>query len=331
MSTIAAPIASILGLGSYVPDKIVTNFDMEKMVETTDEWIRSRTGISQRRMARPDESTSDMAAEAGRRALADAGLEAKDVDAIVMATISPDMPWPATSVIVQQKIGAPQAFAFDVSAACSGFVYALATAASFVKSGLAKRVLVIGAEKLSSIVDYTDRNTCVLFGDGAGAAVVGAAGEGHDLLSFHLGTDGSAANMLCMPAGGNLRPASHQTVDERLHFLKMEGNQVFKFAVRVMEDASEQAIQKAGLTHADISLFVPHQANMRIIEAAARRIEVPMERVMVNLDRYGNTSAASVGIALDEANREGRLKKGDVAVLVAFGAGLTWASTAVRW
>jgi len=324
-------LASILGTGSYVPERILGNQELEKMVETSDEWIRTRCGISERRIARADEYTSDMAAEASRRALASAGVKAEELDAIVMATITPDVPWPATAVYVQQKIGAPQAFAYDVSAACSGLIYAMATATGLISAGLARRVLIIGAEKLSAITDWTDRNTCVLFGDGAGAMVLGLPGEGHEILSLHLGADGSAASLLYMPAGGTVKPASHETIDQHLHFLKMEGNAVFKFAVRVMEEASEAAIQKAGLTHADVSLFVPHQANIRIIEAAARRIEVPMERVMVNLDRYGNTSAATIGIALDEAQKEGRLKKGDHAVLVAFGGGLTWASAAVRW
>jgi 3-oxoacyl-[acyl-carrier-protein] synthase-3 len=324
-------LASILGTGSYVPERVLGNHELEKMVETSDEWIRTRCGISERRIARADELTSDMAAEASRRALASAGVKAGELDAIVMATITPDHPWPSTAVYVQQKIGAPQAFAYDISAACSGLIYAMATATGLISAGLARRVLIIGAEKLSAITDWTDRNTCVLFGDGAGAMVLGQPGEGHDILSLHLGADGSAASLLYMPAGGTAMPASHETIDQHLHYLKMEGNAVFKFAVRVMEEASEAAISKAGLTHADVSLFVPHQANIRIIEAAAKRIEVPMERVMVNLDRYGNTSAATIGIALDEAQKEGRLKKGDHAVLVAFGGGLTWASAAVRW
>jgi 3-oxoacyl-[acyl-carrier-protein] synthase-3 len=327
----SAPLASILGLGTYVPDRVLTNAELEVMVETTDEWIRSRTGITERRIAAEGQTTSDLAAEAAKRALVAAGMTADGLDAIVMATITPDWPFPGTSCAVQQKIGANKAFAFDISAACSGFVYALAVAQGLIASGQAKRVLAIGAEKLSSIVDWKDRNTCVLFGDGASAAVVGPAGEGHDILSTYLGTDGSAAELLCMPAGGNRKPASHETVDQRLHFLKMDGKGVFKFAVKVMGEASEEAILRAGLKHSDIDLFVPHQANVRIIQAAADRIEIPMEKVVINLDRYGNTSAASVGLALDEAVQQGRLKKGQHAVLVAFGAGLTWASCVVRW
>ncbi len=324
-------LASILGTGSYVPKKILSNLDLEKMVETSDEWIRTRTGIRERRMAEPGELTSDMAVNAARRALESAKLTPQDLDGIIMATITPDLPWPSCACIVQDKLGARRAFAMDVSAACSGFIYALSMASAYVHAGLARRVLVLGADKLTSIVNWKDRNTCVLFGDGASAAVVGLPGEGHDLLSFHLGADGSAAELLCMPAGGTKLPTSPATLEAGLNYIHMAGKEVFKFAVKVMVDASDAAIAQAGLSHEKIDLFIPHQANIRIIEAAAQRIELPMEKVMVNIDRYGNTSAEAVGIALDEAAHGGRLKPGQHAVLVAFGGGLTWASTVVKW
>lgn len=324
-------IASILGTGHYVPSAVLTNADMEKRVDTTDEWIRTRTGIRERRIASADEHVSDMAAIAGSRALKSAGLEAKDLDAIVVATLTPDYPWPASACMVQQKLGAPQAFAFDVSAACSGFVYSLAVAQGMIAAGTARHVLVIGAEKLSAIVDWQDRNTCVLFGDGASAAVVGPASSRGKILALHLGADGSAAKLIYQPGGGTVCSASRESVDARKHFFNMEGKEVYKFAVKMMGEAAEAVIRKAGLTPADISLFIPHQANLRIIEAAAKRLDFPMEKVFVNIDKYGNTSAASVGIALDEAQASGRLKRGDKAVIVAFGAGLTWASVVLEW
>jgi 3-oxoacyl-[acyl-carrier-protein] synthase-3 len=325
------PYASILGTGRYLPAQVVTNADLAKRVETSDEWIVSRTGIKERRIAGADEPTSVMAIGAAKEALKKAGLQPGDLGAIIVATLSPDYPWPATACIVQEALGAKQALAFDLSAACSGFVYALNTAEGLIATGSVKYVLVIGAEKLSSILDWQDRNTCVLFGDGAGAAILGPANGKAELLSFYLGADGSQVQKLVQPAGGSARPTSHETVDQRLHFLKMDGKEVFKFAVRVMGDASTKAMEAAGLTAEQVSLFIPHQANIRIIESAAKHMGLPMERVFVNVDRYGNTSAASVGIALDEAVEMGRLKKGDHAVLVAFGAGLTWAACAIRW
>jgi 3-oxoacyl-[acyl-carrier-protein] synthase-3 len=324
-------VASILGTGHYVPTAVLTNADLEKRVDTSDEWIRSRTGIRERRIAAADEHVSDMATLAGAKALKAAGIAATDVDAIVVATLTPDYPWPASACIVQQKLGAPQAFAFDISAACSGFVYGLCVAQGMIAGGTAKHVLVIGAEKLSSVVDWQDRNTCVLFGDGASAAVVGPATGQGKILAMGLGANGSAVKMLYQPGGGTVCPASKESVEARKHFLAMEGKEVFKFAVKVMGEAAEHVIKKAGLTPADISLFIPHQANLRIMEATAKRLDFPMEKVFVNIDKYGNTSAASVGIALDEAQASGRLKRGDKAVLVAFGAGLTWASVVLEW
>jgi 3-oxoacyl-[acyl-carrier-protein] synthase-3 len=325
------PYASILGTGRYLPKQVVSNADLEKRVDTTDEWIVSRTGIKERRLAGPDERSSFMAAEAGKAALAKAGIRAEQLSAIVVATLSPDYPWPATACTVQQAIGAPQALAFDISAACSGFVYGLNVAEGLIAAGSAQYVLVIGAEKLSSIMDWQDRNTCVLFGDGAGAAVLGPANGQGELLSFYLGADGSQVERLYQPAGGTACPASIDTVTQRLHFLKMDGKEVFKFAVRIMGEASEKALQAAGLTPQDIALFIPHQANIRIIDSAAKHMGLPADKVFINLDRYGNTSAASVGIALDEAVEQGRLKRGDTTVLVAFGAGLTWAACALKW
>lgn len=324
-------IASILGTGHYVPSQVVTNADLEKRVETTDEWIVSRTGIRERRFSAADEFSSDMGAAAAKAALAKAGIAASHLDAIITATLTPDYPWPATACIIQQKIGAPQAFAFDLSAACSGFVYALSVAEGLIASGTAKHVLVVGAEKLTSIMDWSDRNTCVLFGDGAGAAVLGPSNGRAVLKSFSLGTDGSMVPRLYQPAGGTVCPASVDSVTRKLHFLKMDGKEVFKFAVRIMGEAATAAAAQAGFLPSDIGLFIPHQANIRIIDSAAKHMGLPMDRVFINLDRYGNTSAASVGIALDEAVSQGRLKAGDKTVLVAFGAGLTWAACAIEW
>ena len=272
-----------------------------------------------------------MGAAAAKAALAKAGLEAAQLDAIITATLTPDYPWPATACIIQQKIGAPQALAFDLSAACSGFVYAMYVAEGLIATGTCKHVLVVGAEKLTSIMDWTDRNTCVLFGDGAGAVVVGPSNGRGVLRSFHLGADGSMVPKLLQPAGGMVHPASAETLEQRMHYLKMDGKAVFKFAVRIMGEAAGKAVEKAGLTNADIQLFIPHQANIRIIEAAAKYMDLSMDQVFVNVDRYGNTSAASVAIALDEAVEQGRLKQGGKAVLVAFGAGLTWASCVIEW
>lgn len=325
------PYASILGTGRYLPKQVVTNDDLAKRVDTSDEWIVSRTGIRERRLADDSERTSFMATEAAKQALAKAGLKAGQLDAIIVATLSPDYPWPATACLVQNALGAPQALAFDISAACSGFVYGLNVAEGMIAAGSAKHVLVIGSEKLSGIMDWQDRNTCVLFGDGAGAAVLGPANGKGELLSFYLGADGSQVEKLYQPAGGTACPASVDTVEKRLHFLKMDGKDVFKFAVRIMGEASTKALEAAGLSAQDIALFIPHQANIRIIDSAAKHMGLPPEKVFINLDRYGNTSAASVGIALDEAVEQGRLKRGDTTVLVAFGAGLTWAACTLRW
>lgn len=320
----------ILGLGYYLPEKILTNADLAEIVETSDEWITTRTGIRERRVAGQGQTTSDLSVEAARRALADAGLTPADIDLILVATMTPDMPCPATACLVQAKLGAPQAAAVDLSAACAGFVYGLICAQAFVASGTYRRILVIGAEVLSKVVDWTDRSTCVLFGDGAGAAVIGAVPSG-GILSTVLGSDGTKADLLKVPAGGSAQPASRETVDERLHFLKMNGSEVFKLATRIMADAAQQALTKCGLSPETVACVIPHQANLRIISAVMERLGVPLEKVYLNVDRYGNMSAASTIVALCEAVRDGRVKRGDIVLLVAFGAGLAWGALVIQW
>ncbi len=320
----------MLGIGYHLPKTVRTNADIEKMVETTDEWIQTRTGIKERRIAADGEMTSDLSVEAARKALADANLKPTDLDMILVATMTPDMPCPSTACLIQAKLGAPQAAALDVAAACSGFVYALICGQGLVASGTYKHVLVVGAEVLSRVIDWKDRSTCVLFGDGAGAAVLGPVEDG-GILSTFLGADGTKADLLNVPGGGVQQPASHETVDNRLHYLKMNGTEIFKVATRTMAECASQAIERAGLTADDVTCVIPHQANMRIISAVMNRLKVPMEKVYLNVDRYGNMSAASTIVALCEAVRDGRVKKGDVVVLVAFGAGLTWGSLAVKW
>jgi 3-oxoacyl-[acyl-carrier-protein] synthase-3 len=321
----------IVGTGSYVPDRVLTNADLEKMVDTTDEWIFTRTGIKERRIAPDYMCTSDMAAEASRRAMQQAGVREDEIDLIICATITPDMPFPATACLIQQKLGAKKAAAFDMEAACSGFLYGIEIGQQFITSGTYDTVLVVGAEKLSTIVDWTDRQTCVLFGDGAGAAILRSRGEEHGILTTCMGADGSQADILLMPAGGAKYPASKESVSAGMHHLKMAGKEVFKNAVIAMQTAAEEALQKCNLTSADIKCVIPHQANIRILEALADRLGVPMEKVYVNLHRYGNISAASVAIALDEAAREGRFQRGDLILLVVFGSGLTWASCVIQW
>jgi 3-oxoacyl-[acyl-carrier-protein] synthase-3 len=326
----ARPVG-ILGTGSYAPERVLTNEELAQMVDTSDEWITTRTGIKSRRIADEHTATSDLAAEAGRRALADAGVGPDEIDMVIIATATPDMLFPATACVVQDALGLKNACGFDVSAACSGFVYSLSIANSLIGSGAYQRVLVIGAETLSKIMDWTDRNTCVLFGDGAGAAVLGVVPEGRGIQSVLLGTDGSLSHWLNMPGGGSRMPISQKVLDERLHYIKMAGNSVFKYAVKAMGSAALAALDRAGVTGEDLDLLVPHQANLRIIEAVAERIGVPMSKVLINIDRYGNTSAASVPIALDEARRSGRLKEGNLVEIVVFGGGFTWGSAVLRW
>jgi 3-oxoacyl-[acyl-carrier-protein] synthase-3 len=322
---------SITGVGSYVPVKILTNADLEKMVETSDEWIITRTGIKERRQAAKDEFTSDMAAHAARRAMKMAGVTADQVDLIIVATITPDMPFPATACLVQQKIGARQAAAFDVEAACSGFIYALEIGQQFIMSRTYETVLVIGAEKLSSITDWTDRNTCVLFGDGAGAAILQSRTGSHGLLTVVMGVDGTKSNLIHMPAGGSRCPASAASVAARLHYLRMDGRETFKNAIQAMQQAAEEALRRCELDISKIKCVIPHQANRRIIDAVGERLGATPEQLFVNLDKYGNTSAASVAIALDEAVTSGKIQRGDLILLVVFGSGLTWGAAVIEW
>ena len=323
--------ARITGTGSALPEKVLTNFDLEKMVDTSDEWIVARTGIRERRIAVEGEYTSTFASKAALRALEAAGVAAADIDLIVIGTLTPDFPFPSTACVVQQAIGATNATCFDVSAACSGFIYALATAEKFIATGAAKKALVIGAEVLSRIIDWTDRNTCLLFGDGAGAVVLEAVEGENGLLSSHLHSDGNYWEILYQKGCGSRNPASQQNLDDRLVYLTMHGNEVFKFAVRAMTEVCQEALAANGLGSADISLFIPHQANQRIIDSVGKRLSMGSGQVFVNLDRYGNTSAASIPIALDEAFRAGRVKEGDFVLMTAFGGGLTWGASLLRW
>jgi 3-oxoacyl-[acyl-carrier-protein] synthase III len=322
---------SVTGVGSYVPSRILTNDELSRMVDTNDEWITTRTGIRERRIAAADEATSDLAAKAALRALEFANVPADQVDLIIVATITPDMLFPSVACLVQERIGARKAAAFDLEAACSGFIYALEVGQQFIMSHTYDTVLVIGAEKLSSIIDWTDRNTCVLFGDGAGAVVLQSRPRSHGLLTACMGADGSKAGILCMPGGGSRIPASSDSVSSRLHFLRMDGRETFKNAVLAMCTAANEALQRCDLRIDQIQCIIPHQANRRIIEAVSERLQAPADRVFVNLDRYGNTSAASVAIALDEVVRGGRVKTGDLLLLLVFGAGLTWGAAVIQW
>ncbi len=321
----------IIGTGSYLPEKVLTNKDLENMVDTTDKWIVSRTGIRERRIAAEDQASSDLAVEASRKALEAAGVTADQLDLIIVATVTPDMMFPATACLLQDRLGAKKAAAFDLSAACSGFLYGIATASQFIQSGMYRYALVVGVDCLSKITNWEDRNTCVLFGDGAGAVVLGPVEEGSGFLSFELGADGSGGDLLKQPAGGSRLPASRDTVDGRLHTISMAGREVFKFAVRVMGNAAEEALAKAGMTKEDIDFLVPHQANTRIIDAAVKRFGLSEEKVIINLDRFGNMSSASIPVALDEALHQGRIKKGNTLVLVGFGGGLTWGAAVLKW
>ncbi len=322
----------IAGTGSYVPERILTNAELAATVDTSDEWIVTRTGIKERRIAAEGEFTSHMATHAAKRALEQAGLAAEDVELIIVATITPDTPTPATACYVQQSLGASRAVAFDISAACSGFLYAMKISKRLISDGAFKNALIIGAEKLSSVTNWDDRSTCVLFGDGAGAAVLRLAEpEEGSILATEMGTDGNLTHLLNIPGGGTACPITAENANDHLHTLTMMGKEVFKHAVNRMKEAAEKVIDRAGLKPEDIACVIPHQANLRIIDAIADRLAVPNERVFVNLDKYGNTSAAAVAIALDEAARTGAFKRGDHIVLVVFGAGLTWAAAAIRW
>jgi 3-oxoacyl-[acyl-carrier-protein] synthase-3 len=315
----------IIGTGSYVPQRVLTNQDFEKMVETSDEWIVTRTGMKERRIAREDEFTSDMGVEAAQKALKAANIEPEQIDLILFATLIPDYLFPNTACLVQSRLKAVNAAAVDIQAACTGYLYALAMAKAFVEVGLHKTVLLIASEKLSSIVNYKDRNTCILFGDGAAACIISSEGKGLLIKDVTIGADGEHAELLMLPAGGSRRPASLKTVEENLHYIQMDGKEVFKHAVRRMESAAKQSMEKAGIN--DLAWLIPHQANMRIIESLAKRFDMPMEQVYVTIHKYGNTSASSLGIALDELLKEKPLQKGDNLLLTAFGAGLTWGAS----
>ena len=322
----------ILGTGSELPNKIITNADLEDMIETTDEWITVRTGIKQRRVLEEGKGNADMAYQAALRALEDAELEAQDLDAIVMGTVTADYPFPSSACVLEDMLGARKAFSFDVNAACSGFLNALAVSDSFIRTGLIKNALVVGSDALSRLLNWEDRTTCILFGDAAGAVVLGSVENGNKgILSTRLRTDGSHVKTLYVPAGGSRNPTNPETVQNNEHTITMNGKEVFKVAVRSMEEISRQALKEAGVTMDQVSLVIPHQANRRIIEALADRLDVPLEKVMINLDKYGNTSAASVPVALDEARRTGRIQAGDVVLLNAFGAGFAWGAAVVRF
>ena len=320
----------VVGLGMYVPQKVLTNFDLEKMVETSDDWIRTRTGIRERHIVEPGMATSDLAYQAAKAALKSADLSAKDLDLVIVGTTSPDMLFPSTACLLQQHLGAKSAACFDLSAACSGSIFAMITAQQYLLTGRYKRALVVGAEVLSSFIDWTDRLTCVLSGDGAGACVMTRVSRG-GILATDMGADGSAAQLLCMPGGGSKYPPSHQSVDQRLHYLRMNGTEIFKRAVRRMAESAHIVLKAGHVRLEDVDCLIPHQANIRIIQAVAKWARVPMAKVFVNVDRYGNPSAASNLIALYEAVHEGRIKRGDHVVLVAFGAGLTWGSILLQW
>jgi 3-oxoacyl-[acyl-carrier-protein] synthase III len=323
--------AKITALGTYVPPRVLTNKDFEKMVETSDEWILTRTGIRERHVVDKGVATSDLATEAARCALLHRGIQAKDLDAVIVATVTPDMFFPSTACLVQHKLGADGVWGFDLSAACSAFVYALQTGAQFIASGVHKKVMVIGSDTMSSILDYTDRATCILFGDGAGAVILEPSEDGVGLIDFEHEIDGSGACSLYMPGGGSLHPSSHETVDKKMHFVHQDGQAVFKYAVRKMGDVCERLLSRNGVTAADIDCFIPHQANQRIIKATAERVGLSPEKVIINIDRYGNTTAGTIPLAMQTACEEGRLKKGSLVLLASVGAGFTVGATLLRW
>jgi 3-oxoacyl-[acyl-carrier-protein] synthase III len=323
--------ASITGIGSYLPSKVLTNYDLEKIIDTSNEWIIQRTGIKERRIVEDGVITSDLAVRASRKAMEDAGVSPEELDMIITSTITPDHIFPSTSCYLQHKLGATRAGAFDILAACAGFIYALSVGESFVNSGTVRTVLVVGAECLSKITDYTDRTTCVLFGDGAGAVILQKSSTKHEILSCSLAADGSQADVLIMPGGGSRIPPTLESIQQRAHYIQFRGKEVFKLAINSMTNLILETTEKNKLKLDDINLIIPHQSNIRIIEATMEKLGIPMEKAFVNIDKYGNTSSASVPIAIDEARKEGRLKKGDIVMLVAFGGGLTWGSSVIRW
>ncbi|WP_290712691.1 beta-ketoacyl-ACP synthase III [Anaerovibrio sp.] len=323
--------AGILGTGYYLPEKILSNSDLEKIVDTSDEWITERTGIKERRIAADDVATSDLALKAAEMALKDAKVSPDELDLIIVATLTSDRIIPSTACIIQDLLGAKRAAAFDLSAACSGFAYGITVASQFIQCGAYRKALVIGAETLSKYINWEDRNTCVLFGDGAGAAVLGQVEDGYGILSFDLGSDGSGGDAIQIPSSGSRMPVSNESIEKRLNLIHMNGKEVFKFAVKAMGNTVKHSLEKIGMKQEEINWLVPHQANIRIIQSAAKRLAMPMEKVIVNIQKYGNMSAACIPIALAEAAAEKRFKKGDIIALSGFGAGLTWASCIIRW
>ncbi|HTZ17601.1 MAG TPA: beta-ketoacyl-ACP synthase III [Dissulfurispiraceae bacterium] len=323
--------AKIVATGSYLPDNVVTNRDIEKRVDTSDEWIMERTGIRERRIARKNQASSDLAYEASLRAIKKAGIKAKDIDLIIVASVSGDMPFPSTACLLQDRLDASNAAAFDIAAACSGFIYGLSIAENFIKSGARKRILLVGVETLSRLTDWEDRTTCVLFGDGAGAAIIEASPDDSGILSTHIQSDGSLWDYIKVPAGGSRIPCSKESVEQRLHYINMKGNETFKVAVKTLENIALEALETNKLKASQLTLLIPHQANLRIIQATAKRLGLPMEKVMLNIEKYGNTSAASIPIAMDEALATGRIRSGDYILLEAFGAGLTCGAALIRW
>ncbi|MDR2390395.1 MAG: ketoacyl-ACP synthase III [Planctomycetota bacterium] len=324
----------ISGTGSHVPETRVTNLDLERMVETSDEWIRQRTGIIERRKAAKGEATSDLAVEAARKAITDAGLTSTDIDGIVVATVTPDYEFPSTACLLQHRLGCRQIPSFDLSAACSGFIYSMAVVQAFIASGGARHILIVGAETLTHFTDYEDRGTCILFGDGAGAAVLSrndSSGSASGIIDIHLAADGSGAELMILPGGGSRNPPSPEMLGARQNYIKLQGRAVYKHAVSKIVMLVNESLERCHLGRDDIDLIIPHQMNARIIESAAKHLDIPMEKIFINIDRYGNTSAATIPIALDEAKREGRIDKGDLVALVAFGGGMTWASALLRW
>ena len=323
--------AKISALGTYVPPRLLTNADLEKLVETSNQWILERTGIRERHIVDKGVATSDLALGAAKKALAERGIDASALDAIIVATVTPDMLFPCSACLVQHKLGAKEVWGFDLNAACSSFVYALQVGARFVMSGAHKKVLVIGADVMSSIIDYTDRATCVIFGDGAGAVIVEPSDDSSGMIDFLHEVDGSGGCSLYMPGGGSLNPSTHETVDQKMHYVHQDGQAVFKFAVRKMAELSEKLLERNGLTGKDIDVFIPHQANKRIITATAERLGMPMERVIIDIDRYGNTTSATIPLAMNTARQEGKLKKGDLVLLASVGAGFTVGTSLLRW
>lgn len=323
--------AGITGIGSYAPRKVLTNHDLEKMINTTDEWIVTRTGIKERHILADGTASSDLGFMAAERALASAKLTAADIDVIVVATGSPDMIWPSTACLIQAKLDAPQAAAFDLQSACAGFTYGLTVAAQFIETGRYERVLFIGADAMSRFVNWEDRSTCVLFGDGAGAVVLERVEPGYGILTSHLGADGMGAHLLRIPAGGSARPATFEMIEQNMQYIHMNGNEVYRFATRATIDAANKAIKMSGLTKDDIAYCIPHQANVRITESIAKRLKLPPERVVSNIDKFGNTGTASIPLAMDELWRQGKIKKGDVLLTVGFGAGFSWGANVIKW